>query len=235
MSTPEVCAHRVQHRPGLEADGFLGRPGQVLGPGAAGEADQQAAGVGVPVGCAQSGQGRHEVDAAVVGRLRGEGADLRRRVDDPQGVAQPLDRAAAHEDRALKGVGERRRAAAPLPASDGARVRAEAPRHGREQAVLRPGWTRAHVHEQEAARPVGVLAVARPQRALSEQRRLLVAGHAGDRHGGAQPLRLGRARRAPTTGTGGAGSSGGRRRGRAGRRPSRGLCRSSSMVREALL
>ena len=49
---------------------------------------------------------------------------------------------------------------------------------------------RAHVHEQEAAGPVGVLGVARRERALAEEGGLLISRHPGDGDRGPQPLRL---------------------------------------------
>ena len=72
------AAHGVEHRAGLEADGLLGGPGQMLRPGATGEPDQQPAGVGVPVGGAEAGERGHEVDAAVVGGAGGQRADVGR-------------------------------------------------------------------------------------------------------------------------------------------------------------
>ncbi len=66
-----------------------------------------AAGGRVPVGCTEPGQRRHEDNAAGVGHGRGQVVDLVRRIDDAKAVAQPLDRGAGDEDRALEGVRQR--------------------------------------------------------------------------------------------------------------------------------
>ena len=52
----------------------------------------------------------------------------------------------------------------------------------RQQAIRRDERRAARVHEQEAAGAIGVLGHARLETCLAEQRRLLVAGDAGDRY-----------------------------------------------------
>ena len=64
---------------------------------------QRAAGVRIPVGCAESGKRRHEGHAPGVDALRGERLDLCGRIEDPQTVAQPLDNRPAHEDGTFEG------------------------------------------------------------------------------------------------------------------------------------
>ena len=78
-----------------------------------------------------------------------------------QSVAQPLHDRTADEDTALEGV---------------VHLVADLPRHGRDQVVLREDGLLAAVHQQEAARAVGVLDHARLGAHLAEERGLLVAG-----------------------------------------------------------
>ena len=147
-------------------------PGQLRPPDAPGHTDDRAPGVGVPPRAAESGEGGHQVGAARVGDRVGQGTDLGRRGDKAELVAQPLHRGPGDEDGALRG----RRP--PWPG------RCERPGHGREQAGHRLGAGGAHVHEHEAAGPVGVLGHARPEAGLAEEGGLLVAGDPADRHPG---------------------------------------------------
>ena len=123
-----------------------------------------------------------------------ERSDLGRVGDDAEPVAQPLDRGAGDEDRALQRVGRPRRRP-----SDHATV------------VSRPstgsGSVGADVHEHERAGAVGVLGHARLEARLAEQRGLLVAGDAADRDARGPRRASGRSRRsgrstaAPRAGT----------------------------------
>ena len=61
-----VGVHRIQHFAGLVGGGFQGGAGDVALGDVAGHADDGAAGIALPVGGEQAGEGRHEVDAAVV-------------------------------------------------------------------------------------------------------------------------------------------------------------------------
>ena len=110
---------------------------------------------------------RDEVDALVarldLGRER---LGLLGAVDDPQPVAQPLDRGTGHEDRALEHVGG---------------LAVDAPADARQQAVLGVGGVVAGVQQQERPGAVGVLRRAGRPAALPEQRGLLVAADPGDR------------------------------------------------------
>ena len=72
--------------------------------GAAREAEQRAARTRVPVGRSEPGERGHEDDTAGVGDALGERSRLRCVGNDPEPVAQPLDRRAGHEDRALERV-----------------------------------------------------------------------------------------------------------------------------------
>ena len=182
----ERLAAGAVHRP-HGVDGLVGHRLQrgareVRAAAAAGEPDDRPARVRVPVRRAEPGQRGDEVDA-VVGVQRGRQLlGLGRRGDDPEPVAQPLDRGAGDEDRRLVRVGGR---AADLPRDRG------------QQPLLGLRHRGARVGEHERAGAVGVLAQAGLQAALAEQRRLLVAGHAGDRHLEAVELvRAGRAEHA---------------------------------------
>ena len=74
----------------------------------------EPAGVRVPVGGAEAGQRRHEHDAAAVGRPCAASASVSAAAPMiPQPVAQPLDRGAGDEHRALERVRQARRPGAP--------------------------------------------------------------------------------------------------------------------------
>ena len=162
-----VAGHEVDHVAHLEGDRLERGAGDVRAGGAAGDADDQPAGRRVPVGGAEAGQRGHEHHAAGVGDAGGEGLDVGGRLDDAQPVAQPLDRRAGDEDRALE-----REVATPVRVGE---------RHGGEQAAARAPDLVAGVDEQERAGAVGALRGAGGEAGLAEQGGLLVAGDAGDR------------------------------------------------------
>ena len=101
---PASPRHRVGDVAGLVADRLERRPGQVRGGVEPRQPDDGAAGVGPPVGREQAGERRDEVDAAVVLDLRGRASRRRRRRDEPELVAQPLDGRPGDGDRALQRV-----------------------------------------------------------------------------------------------------------------------------------
>ena len=133
---------------------------------AAGDAENRAAGVHVPIRRAQPREGRDDHDAARVRHPGREVVDGRGGRDQPHLVAQPLDRAAAVEDAALEGVG---------------RLAADAPRDGRHQPRTAAHGPLPDVHQGEAARAVGILRLAGAEAALPEEGGLLVARRAADR------------------------------------------------------
>ena len=97
------------------------------------------------------------------------------------------------------------------------------------------GTRRARVEQHERAGAVGVLAEPGLEAALAEQRRLLVAGDAGDRHLVSRGRRRRASRRARRSSAGPrAARAPGRRTARAAPRPTRPVAMSSSSVREAL-
>ena len=78
--------------------------GEVGAVGPAGEADDRAPRVGIPVRRPEPGQRRDEVDVVVRVERGAERLGLGCVGDDPEPVAQPLDRGAGDEDRGLERV-----------------------------------------------------------------------------------------------------------------------------------
>ncbi len=132
------------------------------------EAVDGPARLGVPVGSAQAGEGRHHVHALGPVHAAGDGRGFGHVVDDAQVVAQPLHERAGHEHAALERV---------LGTRAGAR-RGD----GGDEVVGGTARFAARVHEQEAAGAVRVLRLAGLEAALPEQGRLLIARHAADGH-----------------------------------------------------
>ena len=148
------------------------------GSGAASQTSDGAAGVLVPVWRSQPGKGRHQVHSAAVGHAGGEGLDIRRGLDQPQPIAQPLNDGAPNKDAAFQRV---------VGLSIGL------PGHCREQLVLRRRRLRADVHEHEAAGSISVFRQSAREAVLPEQGGLLIAGDATDGHGGVKNARNGMA------------------------------------------
>ena len=138
----------------------------VLG-GAAGDAYNGTAGVHIPIGRAETGEGGHDVDAAVVRHLLGIVFGVAALLDHPQAVAHPLDDGTAHKDTALQSI---------------LHLAVQADADGGDQAVLAAADGVTGVHEQEAAGAVGVLGLTLGKAPLPEQCSLLVPGNAGHRH-----------------------------------------------------
>ena len=163
---PGVFFHRVQNVAGLIGEGFEGRADDVVLVGAAGQADDRAAGISIPVGSAQAGEGGNDIDPVGVGHFLREVFGVGRGVDQAQLVTQPLNGGAGDEDGTFKGVVD---------------FAAESPGDGGQQAVF--GFNRffAGVHQQEAAGAVGVFGHAGFEAGLTEERRLLVACDPSDR------------------------------------------------------
>ena len=133
--------------------------------GAAGQADDGAAAVHIPVGRAESGEGGHEVDIAVVRNLHGHRLGFGGLADELHFVAQPLNHRAADEHAALQRI---------------AGLTVHPPADGGDQVVLGLDGVFAGVHQHEAAGAIGILAHAGREAALSEQRGVLIAGQCGD-------------------------------------------------------
>ena len=140
---------------------------------AAGQAHDCAAAVHVPVRRAQARERRHQVHAARILDRIGDHLRLRSALNELHLIAQPLDHRAADKHAALQRV---------------RRLAADAPGDGGHQAGLAGHRQLARVHEQEAARAVGVLHHAGLEAALAEQRRVLVARQRGHRNRAAEDL-----------------------------------------------
>ena len=130
-----------------------------------------AARLRVPVRRAQTGEGRDERDAARRLDRGRQPLALGSVGEDAESVAQPLDRGAAGENRALERV----------PARGSGRL---------EQPGRRRPTLGARVREHEATGAVGRLRLAPLEAAVPEERRLLVARDAGDRERDAEQLGL---------------------------------------------
>ena len=118
---------------------------------------------------AEASERRHQVHAAVVGDACGQLLDLGRGSHEAETVAHPLHDRAADEHAALQRV---------LGAVF------DSPRDRGHQLLSRGHRPRADVLEEEAPGAVGVLRHAWLAAHLAEEGRLLVTGHAGDRHFG---------------------------------------------------
>ena len=135
--------------------------------GAPGDAHDAAPRPHIPVGCAQTGEGGHKVNAAVVGYLLGVILRIPALAEQPQLIPQPLDDRTAHKDRAFQRV------------LHGALGRGG---QRRDKAVFALKGFFAGVHQQKAAGAIGILGFARRKAGLPEQSSLLVAGHARNGH-----------------------------------------------------
>ena len=133
----------------------------------AGQAEQCATGIRVPVRRAQPGKGRDEVDAIAVLDLAGEVLGVQRVIDEFQFVSQPLDGGTAVEHRPFKGISD----FAAWAAGDGG-----------QHTVLRLHGFFSGIHQQEAAGAVGVLRLTGFDAHLAEQGRLLVSRNTRDRN-----------------------------------------------------
>ena len=84
--------HGAQHLCALERDRLQRGTCEMRAGRAAGEPEDRAARVGVPVRRTQAGERGYEIHAAVVGHARGQCFDFRCGADDLEPVAQPLHR-----------------------------------------------------------------------------------------------------------------------------------------------
>ena len=159
--------HGIQHVARLVGNGFQRGTNDVVAVRAAGQAEDGATGIRVPVRCAQTGEGRYHVHAVAVFHLGGEVFGVGRIADQFQLIAQPLNGGAANEDCPFQRI---------------VHFAAWAAGNSGQQAVVRTYRFFAGVHQQEAAGAVGVFRHARLNTELAVQRRLLVTGDTGDRN-----------------------------------------------------
>ncbi len=164
---PGVGDHRPDHVGHLVGHRVDRGPGDLGQAGPPGDPDEGPPGVGIPVRRAEPDERRHEVDPAGVGHGLRQPGDLGGVAAGLQAVAQPLDRGAGHEGRALEGIDG---PALPQPPAD-----------RRQEPVRRGHRPLAGVHQEEGTGPVGRLGRSRLEAGLAEGRRLLVAGAARDR------------------------------------------------------
>ena len=162
-----VLFHRVDQIIRLIRDRLLRGSYNMLGLCPTREADHRASCVHVPMRRAEARERRHEIHAACVRHLGRKIFRVPSLPDEPQLVAQPLDDCTADKNRALERILH-----APAEAD---RDRGNKPVHAFHRRL-------ACVHEQKAACAVGVFRIAGCKAALTEQRRLLVACNARDRH-----------------------------------------------------
>ena len=72
-----------------------------------GHADDGTPGIRPPVRCKQTGEGRDEINAAVVLHGPGEALDIGGLLDQPEVIAQPLDQCPGDGDRTFQGIHSR--------------------------------------------------------------------------------------------------------------------------------
>ena len=142
---------------------------------AAREPHDGAPGVCVPMGRAEPHERRYHIAAAGVRHTARAFFRFRRAPDELELIPQPLDRRACHEDRAFERI---------------IHAAFHAPGDGRHKAVAGGDGRAACVHQQEAARAVGVLYFARSEAGLPEERRLLIARRPCDGDGRAEERRI---------------------------------------------
>ena len=116
-----VAVHRMDQIHGLKGNGVERRAGDMGLAHATGQTDQGAAGVAVPVGGSQAGEGGDEQGAVAVRHGSGQGFDVSCLPDQAEAVTQPLHHRPTDENAAFKHV---------------VRARADPPAQGGEQAVL---------------------------------------------------------------------------------------------------
>ena len=143
----------------------------MAGSRSAGYSHNSSLGIRIPVRSAESCQGRHEIDSSIVRNTGSQRVDLRGSLDDSKTIPEPLDDGAGHEDGPFESIVD---SVPDLPGNSGKKIVAG---HDR---------SRAAVHQQEAACPVGVLHRTRLCAHLSEKGRLLVTCDAGNRNLAAQ-------------------------------------------------
>src|SRR5262249_53139712 len=100
----------------LEGHRFDGRAGHVSRGCAAGEAEDRAAGVGIPVRSAEADEGGYDDDTVGGGHGASEVFDINRGFDDAEAVAEPLHDGTRDENGPFEAI---RGFAAELPADRG--------------------------------------------------------------------------------------------------------------------
>ena len=143
---------------------------------AAGQAYDGAAGVLVPVGGAQTGEGGHHVAAVGVRHLAGHVLGVAAVLQNLQLVPKPLNGCTGDENGTFQRI---------------VHLAVQPPGDGSQQTVFAAHGVVAGVHQQKAAGAVGVFGLALVKAGLAEQRGLLVACCTGDFDGTAEVHRVG--------------------------------------------
>ena len=123
------------------------------------------AGVLVPVGRTEAGEGRHDVTAVGVLDLLGHILGVAGLFQQAQLIAEPLDGRTGHENRAFQRI---------------IHLAVGAAGDGGDKAILRSDRRLTGVHEQKAAGAEGVFRLAGGKAGLAEEGRLLVACRTGN-------------------------------------------------------
>ncbi len=184
MASPPSSLRRLDQIGAPVGDPFEHAAHDLGSAGAAGQAEQRAPGPEVPRRRAEPEEGRHEPDVAGRGHRAGDRLGLGRGGEEAEVVPQPLDSAAGREH---DGLDAPRDPTVALPRDD-----REAPA---ATARLERRTGRADAEIEHAAGAEGDLRQPRSDAALTDERGLLVAGHAGDRAARRAAPRRGRRRR----------------------------------------
>ena len=135
----------------------------------AGDADDTAAGIHIPIGRAETGKGGNHINTARVRHAFREFVAFRRVSDQMQLIPQPLDRGTGVEGAAFNGIKH---------------FVVQAPCDAGKQIVLGFHTLFTGVHQEEAAGAVSVFRLARVETALPEQCGGLIADRAADGNAG---------------------------------------------------
>ena len=133
----------------------------------AGQTNQQAPSLWIPVGGAPAGECRDQHHATGIGNLHGQGIDLGGVVNDAKAIAQPLNDGAGIEQTSLQAIGGR---------SVGV-----GPSEGAQQSRVGASNLSSCVDHEKSTGPIGAFALARLQAELTERGRLLITQQCLDR------------------------------------------------------
>ena len=165
-----VELHGFQQIRRLERDRLQRGARHVRLSGSPREPEHRTAGIGVPMGCTEAHECRHEEYTAGIRHARGKRLDF-----GAERISFKPSRSHCTTAPPMNTLPSR------AYSSD-----SSAPGDGREQTVVRHRPGRAGILQQKTSRAVSVFAHPRLETRLAEQRRLLIAGDARDREGPAR-------------------------------------------------
>ena len=168
--------HGCQNIVGLECQGLQGCTDDVILVDAAGKAGDSASCIRIPVGSAQTCEGRNNIASIGIFYSGCEVLGIRGLVNQLHLVAEPLDSSTCYEYGTFQSV---------------LNLAVKTPCDGGQKAVVRIKRLVADIHQHEAACAVGVLCHTGLEAGLSEQSCLLVACHACDLDRAAEEFRIG--------------------------------------------